>query len=61
MARALRLADAGAVYHVTCRGNARQPIFRDVHDRQAFASRLGVSVATYNVSRGLFVNGTVSR
>ena len=38
MARALRLAYAGAFYHVTCRGNARQPIFRDDHDRQAFVS-----------------------
>jgi REP element-mobilizing transposase RayT len=55
MARALRLAYAGAVYHVTCRGNARQPIFRDEHDRQAFVSRLGVSVATYQVTLHVYV------
>jgi len=50
MARALRVAYAGAFYHVTCRGNARQPIFRDEHDRQAFVSRLGVSLETYQRS-----------
>jgi hypothetical protein len=36
-------AYAGACYHVTCRGNARQAIFRDEQDRQAFLTRLGVS------------------
>ena len=35
MARALRLTYAGAFYHVTCQGNARQPIFRDDRDRLA--------------------------
>jgi REP element-mobilizing transposase RayT len=34
MARPLRLEYAGAVYHVTSRGNAREPIFRDDRDRE---------------------------
>jgi REP element-mobilizing transposase RayT len=55
MARALRLAYAGAFYHVTCRGNARQPIFRDDHDRQAFVSRLGISLETYQVTLHVYV------
>jgi putative transposase len=55
MARALRVAYAGAVYHVTCRGNARQPIFRDEHDRQDFVSRLGVSFETYQVTLHVYV------
>jgi hypothetical protein len=34
MARPLRIEYPGAGYHVTSRGNARQPIFRDDRDRQ---------------------------
>jgi len=33
MARPLRIEYPGAVYHVTARGNARQPVFRDEPDR----------------------------
>lgn len=33
MARPLRLEFPGALYHVTCRGNRREPIFRDRTDR----------------------------
>jgi len=33
MARPLRIEYAGAVYHVTSRGNGRKPIFRDDEDR----------------------------
>lgn len=36
MARPLRLEYPGALYHVTSRGNARQRIFRDDHDRETF-------------------------
>jgi putative transposase len=36
MARPLRIEYEGAVYHVTSRGNARQDIFADDHDRKAF-------------------------
>ncbi|MEI9476758.1 MAG: transposase [Deltaproteobacteria bacterium] len=34
MARSLRIEYAGAVYHVTSRGNGRRPIFKDDRDRE---------------------------
>jgi hypothetical protein len=36
MARPLRIEFPGALYHLTARGNAQQPSFRDVQDRRAF-------------------------
>lgn len=36
MARPLRIEYDGAVYHVTSRGNARKPIFKDDADRESF-------------------------
>lgn len=36
MARPLRLAYPGALYHVTTRGNARQALYLDAHDRRTF-------------------------
>ncbi|MBI4170122.1 MAG: transposase, partial [Candidatus Aenigmarchaeota archaeon] len=36
MSRPLRVEFPGAVYHVTSRGNARQPVYRDPADRQTF-------------------------
>jgi hypothetical protein len=36
MARPLRLAFSGAVYHLTSRGNARQRIFFTDQDREQF-------------------------
>jgi len=36
MARPLRIEFAGALYHVTARGNAREDIYRDDEDRQQF-------------------------
>jgi putative transposase len=41
MARPLRLEFPGALYHVTARGNAQQPIFLDDTDRQHFLRLLG--------------------
>src|SRR5687767_13788050 len=40
MARPLRIEFAGALYHVTARGNARMPIFDDDADRRNFLSVL---------------------
>ena len=45
MARPLRLAYPGAVYHVTARGNAGQPIYLDDADRQRFVNLLSREVA----------------
>ncbi len=41
MARPLRLEFSGALYHLTARGNAQQPIFLDDTDRQQFLRLLG--------------------
>jgi putative transposase len=40
MARPLRIEFAGALYHVTARGNAREDIYRDDEDRQQFLKLL---------------------
>ncbi len=40
MARPLRIEFDGAVYHVTSRGNARRPIYKDVPDRAKFLDLL---------------------
>jgi putative transposase len=47
MARPLRIEFAGALYHVTSRGNARASIFLEDADRHRFLERLGEMVATY--------------
>ena len=44
MARPLRLEYAGAVYHVTARGDAREEIFADDADRERFLAILGATV-----------------
>lgn len=48
MARPLRLEYAGALYHVTARGNARQPIYADARDRQQFLAVVAVVVERCN-------------
>jgi putative transposase len=40
MARQLRIQFPGALYHAYARGNARQPIFFDDHDRRLFLEEL---------------------
>jgi putative transposase len=41
MARSVRVQYAGAVYHVMCRGDRREEIFRDDADRRMFLETLG--------------------
>ena len=41
MPRKLRIEYAGAIYHVMNRGDRRESIFKDKHDRQVFLSTLG--------------------
>jgi putative transposase len=41
MARPLRLEFAGALYHITSRGDRREDIFEDDKDREAFLTILG--------------------
>jgi len=48
MARPLRLEFAGALYHVTSRGDRREDIYEDDTDRQAFLSIFSDVCETYN-------------
>ncbi len=42
MARPVRIEYPGAVYHVICRGNNRQAVFRDDQDRKKYLERLSL-------------------
>ena len=48
MARPLRIEFAGALYHVTARGNAREDIYGDDADRQQFLMLLQNTVNRYD-------------
>ena len=41
MARPLRLEFAGSLYHITARGDRREPIYEDNQDRMEFLWLLG--------------------
>ncbi len=41
MARPLRIEFAGALYHITSRGDRREAIFEDDEDRERFLAVLG--------------------
>ena len=43
MARPLRIQYPGAVYHITCRGNAKTDIYKDDKDRNSFLEILSES------------------
>ena len=55
MARPLRIEYPGAVYHVTGRGNAREAIFGDPFDREAFLEILIQSKNIYDVRMFAYV------
>jgi len=55
MARPLRIDVSGGWYHVTCRGNERQPVFRDDRDRRRFLELL----AEWTERFGLLVHAYV--
>lgn len=42
MARPVRIEYPGAVYHVVCRGNNRQAVFRDDRDRKRYLEKLSL-------------------
>lgn len=48
MARPLRIEFAGAIYHITSRGNARSDIYLDDHDRHVFLELLGLICGRFN-------------
>ncbi len=49
MARPLRIEYEGALYHLTGRGNRREPIFADEQDCERFLQLLGESLRRYRV------------
>ena len=48
MARPLRIEFAGALYHLTARGDRREPIYENDEDRHSFLSILGTVVGDFN-------------
>ena len=48
MARPLRLEFAGALYHVTARGDRREQIYEDDEDRGAFLETFGAVIEDFN-------------
>jgi REP element-mobilizing transposase RayT len=50
MARPLRIEFAGALYHLTSRGNERRTIFRSDRDRKAFLVFLGLAARRFGWS-----------
>ena len=50
MARPLRIEFAGALYHITSRGNEQRPIFRSNRDRKAFLDFLGQATKRFGWS-----------
>ena len=55
MARPLRVQFEDAIYHLCARGNARQRIFRDEHDRARFVQLLEESGRRFNAAVLCFV------
>jgi len=55
MARALRIEQPGATYHITSRGNRRQRIFDDDHDRERFLAFLGEVSERYGFVISVYV------
>ncbi|OGL61860.1 hypothetical protein A3C09_04695 [Candidatus Uhrbacteria bacterium RIFCSPHIGHO2_02_FULL_47_44] len=49
MTRPLRIQYPGALYHITCRGNERRPIYSCDGDRHLFLKKLSDIVETHNV------------
>jgi REP element-mobilizing transposase RayT len=48
MTRPLRLEFSGALYHVTSRGDRREPVYRDDHDRRHWLSIMGLVCKRFN-------------
>jgi putative transposase len=48
MARPLRIEFPGAIYHVTSRGDRREPIFEDDQDRHAFLTVVGQATERFD-------------
>ncbi|MGB3340160.1 MAG: transposase [bacterium] len=55
MSRPLRIQYPGAYYHITCRGNAKRPIFFDYTDRAKFLNFLVESTEIYDVNISAYI------
>jgi len=55
MARPLRVEFEGGFYHVTARGNERQPIYRDDADRPIFVGLLAKVVEQFELRLHAYV------
>ncbi len=59
MARQLRIEYAGAIYHITSRGNAQEAIYRNDEDRTEFLSLLNTTCNRFNPSLLLYRTGPI--
>ncbi|MBL8514819.1 MAG: transposase, partial [Betaproteobacteria bacterium] len=50
MARPLRIEFPGAIYHVTSRGDRREPIFEDDEDRRSFLANVGLAMDRFDAT-----------
>jgi len=50
MARPLRLSFPNAAYHIIARGNRKEPIFLDDHDKKCFLDKLNEMCKKYSIS-----------
>lgn len=50
MARPLRIEFPGAIYHVTSRGDRREPIFEDDDDRHTFLMHVGEAMVRFDAA-----------
>ncbi len=50
MARPLRIEYAGALYHITSRGNERKDIFKNERDFEKFLTYLATAVQRYKAA-----------
>jgi REP element-mobilizing transposase RayT len=50
MARPLRIEFPGAIYHVTSRGDRREPIFEDDEDRDSFLTIVGQAMERFDAA-----------
>ncbi len=55
MARALRLEFEGAIYHITARGNRREPVFASDADRARFLGIAADSLPRFAVELHAYV------
>lgn len=55
MARPLRLQHAGALYHITARGNERKSIYRTDEDREVFLTVLAQAIERYRLTLHTYV------